>query len=86
MVVEHLSVKVEQRLQWRRDKIREYSIKGYTQSDIAAELQVPLTDVNRDLKYLRLKAKQNIQHYIDEYLPAEYQYCLDALNMIVKEM
>ena len=56
MVVEHLSVKVEQRLQWRRDKIREYSIKGYTQRDIAAELQVPLTDVNRDLKYLRLKA------------------------------
>ena len=86
MVVEHLSVKVEQRLQWRRDKIREYSIKGYTPRDIAAELQVPLTDVNRDLKYLRLKAKQNIRHYIDEYLPAEYQYCLDALNMIVKEM
>ena len=86
MVVEHLSVKVEQRLQWRRDKIREYSIKGYTQRDIAAELQVPLTDVNWDLKYLRLKAKQNIQHYIDEYLPAEYQYCLDVLNMIVKEM
>ncbi|MGB8087043.1 MAG: hypothetical protein WCF07_12215, partial [Nitrososphaeraceae archaeon] len=86
VVVEHLSVKVKQRLQWRRAKIREYSIKGYTQSDIAAKLQVPLTDVNRDLKYLRLKAKQNIQHYIDEYLPVEYQYCLDALNMIVKEM
>ena len=84
--MEHLSVKVEQRLQWRRNKIKEYSIKGYTQRDIAAELQVPLTDVNRDLKYLRLKAKQNIQHYIDEYLPAEYQYCLDTLNMIVKEM
>jgi hypothetical protein len=35
---------------------------------------------------LRQRAKHNIQHYIDEYLPAEYQYCLDALNMIVKEM
>ena len=35
---------------------------------------------------MRQYAKQNIQHYIDEYLPAEYQYCLDALNMIVKEM
>ena len=48
MVVEHLSVKVEQRLQWRRDKIRELSIKGYTQREIAEELQVPLTDVNWD--------------------------------------
>ena len=81
-----MSQKHEQRLQWRRDKVREYSIKGYTQRDIAAELQVPLTDVNRDLKYLREQSKHNITHYIDEYLPAEFHHCLDALNMIVKEM
>jgi DNA-binding transcriptional regulator LsrR (DeoR family) len=84
--VEHLSGKVGQRLQWRRDKVREYSIKGYTQRDIAAELQVPLTDVNRDLKYLREQSKHNIERYIDEYLPAEFQHCLEALSMIVKEM
>jgi len=84
--VEHLSTKVEQRLRWRRDKVREYSIKGYTQRDIAAELQVPLSDVNRDLKYLRQQAKANIAHYIDEYLPAEYQNTLQTLNMIIKEM
>ena len=75
-----------QRLQWRRDKVREYSIKGYTQRDIAAELQISLGLVEKDLKYLRKQSKHNIEHYIDEYLPAEYQYCLDALNMIVKEM
>ena len=49
-------------------------------------MQISLALVNKDLKYMRQGAKQNIQHYIDEYLPAEYQYCLDALNMIVKEM
>lgn len=77
---------MEQRLRWRRDKIREYSIKGYTQREIAVELKIPLTDINRDLKYLRQQAKQNISKYVDEYLPAEYQHCLDALNMIMKEM
>jgi hypothetical protein len=46
---------------------------------------VPLTDVNRDLKYLRQQAKQNIGHYIDEYLPAEYENCLDGLNNVMKE-
>ena len=51
--MEHLNGKVEQRLQWRRDKVREYTTKGHTQREIAAELQIPLTDVNRDLKYLR---------------------------------
>lgn len=45
-----------------------------------------VTLINRDLQLLRQQAKQNISKYIDEYLPAEYQYCLDALNLIVKEM
>jgi hypothetical protein len=30
-----LSTKVEQRLQWRRDKVRELSVKGYNQRQIA---------------------------------------------------
>ena len=77
---------VQDQLKWRRDKVREYSIKGYTQRDIAAELKIPLMNVNRDLKYLRQQSKHNIEHYIDEYLPAEFHHCLDALNMIVKEM
>jgi transposase-like protein len=67
-----LSTRVEQKLQWCRDKVKEFSIKGYTQRDIADELKVPLTDVNRDLKYLRQQVKENIGHYIDDYLPTEY--------------
>lgn len=34
---------------------------------------------------MRQDAKQNIKHYIDEYLPAEYQHCLDGLNKIMKK-
>lgn len=83
----HLNARmVQDQLKWRRDKVREYSIKGYTQRDIAAELKIPLMNVNRDLKYLRQQSKHNIEHYIDEYLPAEFHHYLDALNMIVKEM
>jgi hypothetical protein len=76
----------EQSLRWRRDKVRELTIKGYTQREISSELHIALAQVNKDLKYMRQHAKQNIQHYINEYLPAEYQHCLDSLNMIVKEM
>ena len=74
-----------QRIEWRREKVREYSIKGYTQRGIAAELQVSLRLIEKDLAYLRLKAKENIQHYIDEYLPAEYENCLNGLNNILIE-
>ena len=80
-----MSTKVEQRLQWRRDKVRELSIKGFNQRQIATTLKVGLASVNEDLQYLRAQARDNIRHYIDEYLPAEYENCLDGLNNILTE-
>lgn len=32
----------EQRLNWRRDKVRKLSVKGYTQRRIADTLKIPL--------------------------------------------
>jgi hypothetical protein len=80
-----LSTKVEQKLQWLRDKVRELSVKGYSQRHIATTLKVGLASVNEDLHYLRARARNNIRHYIDEYLPAEYENCLDGLNNILTE-
>jgi hypothetical protein len=65
----------EQRLNWRRDKVKELSVKGYSQRRIADILKISLTLVNEDLQYLRLKAKENISRYIEVYLPAEYENC-----------
>ena len=83
--VEHLSTRIEQRLQWRRDKVRELSVKGHNQRQIASILRVGLGSVNEDLQYLRRQAKQNISKYIDEYLPTEYENCLVGLNNILIE-
>jgi hypothetical protein len=80
-----LNAKSEQRIQWRRDKVRELSVKGHTQRQIAEILRVALVTVNEDLQYLRLQAKQNITRYINEYLPIEYENCLDGLNNILTE-
>jgi len=44
-----------------------------------------LTTVNRDISYLRQKAKYNIKKYIDERFPEEYEKCLVGLNSILKE-
>lgn len=75
-----------QELNWRRDKVRELTIRGLSLREIAAELHISHTIINRDLKYMRQQAKSNITHYIDEYLPAEYQNTLETLNMIIREM
>lgn len=80
-----MTQKYEQRLQWRRDKVRELKIKGHTQRDIASIMHISLVTVNADLQFLRLRAKENIRHYIDEYLPAEYEDCLDGLNNIMAQ-
>ncbi|MGB7663650.1 MAG: hypothetical protein WBL67_13030 [Nitrososphaeraceae archaeon] len=75
----------EQRLNWRRDKVRELSVRGYSQRKIAEIMKISSTLVNEDLQFLRKRAKGNITTYIDEYLPAEYENCLDGLNNILTE-
>ncbi|MGH9977219.1 MAG: hypothetical protein ACRD8Z_15505, partial [Nitrososphaeraceae archaeon] len=62
---EHLRTISEQRLNWRRDKVRELTVKGYTQRRIADILKISLTLVNEDLQYLRFEAKENITRYIE---------------------
>ena len=75
----------EQRLNWRRDKVKELSVKGYSQRKIAEIMKISLALVNEDLQHLRNRARDNISKYIDEYLPAEYENCLEGLNEIMTE-
>jgi hypothetical protein len=86
--MEHLSSEMEhleQQVQWRRDKVQELCSKGYSQREISQTLQIGLATVNRDITYLRQKAKENIKKYIDERLPEEYEKCLVGLTAITKE-
>jgi Trp operon repressor len=77
--MEHLTSQIE-RVQWRRDKIRDLSSKGHSQREIAIILQAGLGSVNRDLTFIRQQAKNNIKKYIDERLPEEYEKCMVGLN------
>jgi hypothetical protein len=42
--------------------------------------------VSNDLDYLREESRQNIQKYIDNILPLEYEKTLTGLTAILKEM
>jgi hypothetical protein len=82
--MENLNSKME-RLEWRRNKVLEYSSKGHSQPEIARILQVGLATVNRDISYLRHQSKQNIRRYIDERLPEEYEKCMVGPTSILRE-
>ena len=58
-------------------------MKGHTQRQIAEISKIALVTVNEDIPVLQAEAKQNISRYIDEYLSAEYENCLDGLNSIL---
>src|ERR671930_695211 len=69
----------------RRNKVLELASQGYNQSEISRILQISQPTINRDITYLRQQAKANIQKYIDERLPEEYEKCLVGLTAITKE-
>ena len=64
-----MSTKMQQQIEWRRDKIMELLSKGESnQSEIARVLHVDKSIVCRDIAYLRQQAKEDIKKYIDERL------------------
>jgi hypothetical protein len=72
-------------VEWPRSRVLGLLSKGDSQSEIANTLQVDLPIISRDVYFLRQQAKSNIERYIDERLPEEYEKCLVGLNAITKE-
>lgn len=73
-------------VEWRRRQVFELSSKGQSQVEIAKTLQISESTISRDLDYLQNQSKQNIQKYIDNILPLEYEKTLTGLTAILKEM
>jgi hypothetical protein len=81
-----LSTKSEQSvLDWRRSKVLELTSQGFSQRDIANKLQVGLGTVNKDLSFLRIQARENLQYHIHDKIPEEYQNCITGLKRIIKQ-
>ena len=78
-----MSTKTDQ-LEWRRSKVIEMRSRGFSQIEIAHELQVSKASISSDVQYLRSQAKESIRQYVIEHLPEQYQVCLSALDTILK--
>ena len=69
---------------WRRNKVQQLLVRGYSQWDVAEELQIDQSTVSRDVQYLRQNAQVNLQKHIQQKLPEEYQRCLTGMNQVLK--
>ena len=83
---ERLSSKNERQriVEWGRSKVLELSSQGNSQPEISRTLQISLGTVNKDLSYLRQQAQENLQRYIQQKPPEEYQRCLTGINQVLK--
>jgi hypothetical protein len=76
----------QQQIDWRRAKVLELSSQGYTEREIAEELQpiAPVT-IHRDLVHLRQQAQESLQKHIHETVPEEYQKCMIGMKRNLKQ-
>ena len=56
---------------WRRDKVQQLLVRGYSQWDVAEELQIDQSTVSRDVQYLRQNAQANLQKQFQQKHPEE---------------
>ena len=69
---------------WRRSKVRELLVKGYNHYEIANTLQIPRPTITKDIQYLRLQDRDNLQRHIQERLPQEYENCMTGINRVLQ--
>jgi hypothetical protein len=71
-------------IEWRRNKVQQLMVQGYSQWDIADELNIDQATVSRDSQYLRKQAHENLKTHIQQKLPEEYERCLIGINQVLK--
>ena len=79
------NTKTKERIEWRRNKVQELSVKGFSQLDIADMLKISEPTISRDISFLKEQARETIKNHIQDRLPYEYNKCLQGLEEIIKE-
>jgi predicted transcriptional regulator len=51
---------------WRRNKVQQLLVRGYSQWNVAEELQIDQSTVSRDIQYLRQQVQKNLQKHIHQ--------------------
>ena len=72
------------KIEWRRSKVRELLVKGFNHYEIANILHIPRPAITKDIQYLRQQDRENLQIHIQERLPQEYENCMAGINRVLQ--
>ena len=73
--------KKQKQIDWRRDKVFELFAKGHTQAEISRLLDIPKTNICRDVQYLK-KVSQEFVMDLAKDLGFYYKGCLYTMDQI----
>ena len=72
-------------IEMRRDRVISLISRGFSQREIAKELNVSPTLINNDCKYIHSLARCNLEKYASEILVEEMQLSLVRLKDLIRE-
>ena len=70
---------------WRRNIVLQKLSKGYTQAEIAKELNIHPSTISLDVQYLKTKAQEELKTHIQEVIPFEFQKGRQAIFNLIKK-
>jgi hypothetical protein len=79
------NTKMKDKLNWRRNKVNELSVKGFSQAEISRMLEISESNISRDIEYLKQVANDSIRNHIGGKLPYEFTTCISGLEPCINE-
>jgi hypothetical protein len=73
-------------IEWRRNMVLSYLIKGWSQSDIAKKLELHHSTISLDVQFLREKSKKELESHLSEGLPFMYAKSLEGINTVLRRV
>lgn len=72
-------------IEWRRNKVLHRLCMGWSQAEIAKELQLDPSTISLDVQFLKEKAREELQTHISERIPFEYNRAVTGINTVLKK-
>jgi hypothetical protein len=72
-------------IEWRRNTVLSKLSKGYSQAEIAKELQLHPSTISLDVQFLKEQARENLHTHLQEKLPFEHSRAMTGINDLLKK-
>jgi predicted transcriptional regulator len=78
--------KYRKQIDWRRNKVRELLIRGYSQYDISNTLHISQPTISRDINFIRKQTSSAAKQDLAQRMSYEQQKGLDGLEELMKNL